>query len=574
MACLFGARLAPVVDQVAMLGTWVEGVRVLREEGIRFVQGEAETRLAVRALDKPDGVQTDLVLVLVKSHQTARAAAWAAQILRPGGLALTLQNGLGNLEQLVAVVGPQRSALGVSMQGATLLGPGHVRHGGDGPTVLATTPATEARLQELATLLRQAGFETSLVDDARALVWGKLVVNAAINALTAILRVPNGALAEQEDARELMSEAARETAAVAQALGIALPYADPAGRAVEVARKTAVNRSSMLQDVLRGTPTEIEAINGAVVELGRQLGLPTPVNETLLRLVRVGSRKYGVGSMETVTTIADVRRIRARRAGTWGLVPTMGYLHEGHLSLCQRARAECEHVAASIFVNPTQFGPHEDLARYPRDLPRDLRLLEEAGVELVFTPEPDELYPAGFQTYVNVEQVTLPLEGAARPGHFRGVATVVAKLFNIFQPERAYFGQKDAQQVAVIKQMACDLDFPVEIVVCPTVREPDGLAMSSRNSYLTPAQRQAAVVLYRSLCAAKAAWEAGERDGEALRRAIRDVLASELLASPEYVSAADPLTLAELGAPSRGVLLSMAVRVGSTRLIDNFLLEE
>jgi 2-dehydropantoate 2-reductase len=301
MACLFGARLAPLVEQVTMLGTWAEGVRALQQEGIRFLQGGVETRLAVRASGKPDSVQAEWALVLVKSHQTARAADWAAQILRPGGLALTLQNGLGNLEQLAAAVGPERAALGVSMQGATQLGPGHVRHGGEGPTVLAATPATEARLQELAALLRQAGFETSVVDDARSLVWGKLTVNAAINALTAILRVPNGTLAEQEDAREIMMAAARETAAVAQALGITLPYADPAGRAVEVARKTAANHSSMLQDVLRGTPTEIEAINGAVVKLGRELGVHTPVNETLLRLVRFATACPGGLAREAQT---------------------------------------------------------------------------------------------------------------------------------------------------------------------------------------------------------------------------------------------------------------------------------
>ncbi len=278
--------------------------------------------------------------------------------------------------------------------------------------------------------------------------------------------------------------------------------------------------------------------------------------------------------MQTVKTIAEVRQIRTGTPGSWGLVPTMGYLHEGHLSLCRRAQAECDHVAVSIFVNPTQFGPHEDLARYPRDLPRDLALLESVGVDLVFAPEPAEIYPPNFQTYVTVEQVTQPLEGAARPGHFRGVATVVAKLFNIFQPDKAYFGQKDAQQVVVVKQMARDLDFPLEIIVCPTVREPDGLAMSSRNTYLTPEQRRAAPVLYRALCAAKAVWDAGQREGDALRQAMRDVLAGEPLAQPEYVSAADPLTLAELGTAERGVLLSMAVRLGTTRLIDNFLLED
>ncbi len=277
--------------------------------------------------------------------------------------------------------------------------------------------------------------------------------------------------------------------------------------------------------------------------------------------------------MQTVKTISDLRPIRQGAPGAWGLVPTMGYLHEGHLSLCRRARAECDKVGVSIFVNPTQFGPSEDLARYPRNLRRDLELLEGVGADLVFTPEASEIYPPDFQTRVVVENVTRPLEGAARPGHFQGVATVVAKLFNIFQPHKAYFGQKDAQQVAVIKQMARDLDFPLEIVVCPTVREPDGLAMSSRNTYLNPRERQAATVLYRALCAAKSLWDAGQRDGEALRQAMQGVLAGEPLARPEYVSAADPLTLAEMDTARRGALLSMAVRIGATRLIDNFLLE-
>jgi pantoate--beta-alanine ligase len=277
--------------------------------------------------------------------------------------------------------------------------------------------------------------------------------------------------------------------------------------------------------------------------------------------------------MRVVATVAEVRQARRKLAGSWGLVPTMGFLHEGHLSLATRARAENDYVGVSIFVNPTQFGPTEDLAAYPRDLARDLALLEAAGVDLVWTPPVEEMYPADFQTYVTVEQVTRPLEGAARPVHFRGVATVVAKLFNVFQPDRAYFGQKDAQQVVVIKQMARDLNFPLDIVVCPISREADGLARSSRNIYLTPAQRAAAPVLYRALCAAQTAWEAGERDGERLRQIMGDVLAAEPLAQPDYVSAADPFTLAELGDGSvHGALLSMAVRVGRARLIDNMLL--
>ncbi len=276
--------------------------------------------------------------------------------------------------------------------------------------------------------------------------------------------------------------------------------------------------------------------------------------------------------MHVVETVAEVRRIRRELKGSWGLVPTMGYLHQGHLSLVEQARRENDYVGVSIFVNPTQFGPTEDLAAYPRDLPRDLALLEAAGADLVWAPPVEEVYPPGFQTYVTVEEVTKVLEGAARPGHFRGVATVVAKLFNVFQPDRAYFGQKDAQQVVVIKQMARDLNFPLEIVVCPTVREPDGLAMSSRNVYLTPEQRAAAPVLYRALCAARDAWQEGQHDGEQLRRIMRAVLDAEPLAHTEYVSAADPVTLQELGDASQGVLLSMAVRIGRARLIDNMLL--
>ena len=276
--------------------------------------------------------------------------------------------------------------------------------------------------------------------------------------------------------------------------------------------------------------------------------------------------------MQVVETISEVRRIRRSVPGCWGLVPTMGFLHEGHLALVQRARLENDHVGVSIFVNPTQFGPTEDLGAYPRDLQRDLRLLADLGVDLVWTPPVEEVYGPGYQTYVTVEEVAKPLEGAARPAHFRGVSTVVAKLFNVFQPDRAYFGQKDAQQAVVIRQMVHDLAFPLEIVICPIVRERDGLAKSSRNIYLSPEQRAAAPVLNRALMTARQAWLAGERDGQHLRQIMLDVLAAEPLAQVDYVSAADPHTLAELGPATGGVLLSMAVRIGRARLIDNLLL--
>lgn len=276
--------------------------------------------------------------------------------------------------------------------------------------------------------------------------------------------------------------------------------------------------------------------------------------------------------MMIVSALEELQSARAILDKPIGLVPTMGYLHEGHLSLVRRTAQECASVVVSIFVNPTQFGPSEDLSAYPRDMERDLRLLEPLGVNLVWMPTPEIMYPDGYQTWVEVEALTGFLEGAQRPGHFRGVTTVVAKLFNGVQPAKAYFGQKDAQQVAVIRQMARDLNFPLEIVVCPIVRETDGLAMSSRNAYLNPEQRQAATVLYRALNAAKDAYDLGERDGEPLRALMRQTIAAEPLAQMQYVSCADYDTLEELEKITGKALLSMAVFVGKTRLIDNFVL--
>jgi pantoate--beta-alanine ligase len=277
--------------------------------------------------------------------------------------------------------------------------------------------------------------------------------------------------------------------------------------------------------------------------------------------------------MRSLITLTDLYAARRSFPGRVGLVPTMGYLHEGHLSLVRRARQECDHVVVTIFVNPTQFGPKEDLSRYPRDLERDLSLLEPLGVDLVWNPTNEIIYPLGYQTWVEVETITRLLEGAMRPGHFRGVTTVVAKLFNAVQPHNAYFGQKDAQQAAVIRQMTRDLSYPIEIVVCPIVREPDGLAMSSRNVYLDPGQRKAATVLSRALRAAQEAYQHGERDAAKLKGKMKEVLAREPLADVQYVSCADYDTLEELDTVKGKALLSMAVVVGKTRLIDNVVLE-
>ena len=273
--------------------------------------------------------------------------------------------------------------------------------------------------------------------------------------------------------------------------------------------------------------------------------------------------------MKIVDTIADMKQLRQYIAGPVGFVPTMGYLHEGHLFLVKQAKAENPTVAVSIFVNPAQFGPKEDFSRYPRDIPRDLAMLEKAGADIVFMPPVAEMYPPGFNSWVDVEKVTERLEGASRPGHFRGVTTVVAKLFNIVQPTRAYFGQKDAQQALVIRKIVADLNMNLEVITLPTVREPDGLAMSSRNTYLSPEGRKAAVVLYRSLTLAQQLYARGERDAEKIRQEMLALIKKEPLATVDYVSIADAETLDELDTISPPALVSMAVKIGKTRLIDN-----
>ena len=277
--------------------------------------------------------------------------------------------------------------------------------------------------------------------------------------------------------------------------------------------------------------------------------------------------------MRMLKTIAEIRELRQQLSNSVGLVPTMGYLHEGHLDLVRRARGENPTVVVSIFVNPTQFGPSEDFVAYPRDLNRDLKLLEKEKVDIVFVPLHEEMYPPGFSSWVDVEKITERLEGASRTGHFRGVTTVVAKLFNIVQPTKAYFGQKDAQQAVVIKRMVADLNMNLEIVVVPTVRENDGLAMSSRNSYLTSEERQAAAVLFKSLSLARQLGQGGEKDADKIRQQMTSLIQKEPLAKIDYISIADADTLEELKLIDRSALASLAIRIGKTRLIDNTVLE-
>lgn len=276
------------------------------------------------------------------------------------------------------------------------------------------------------------------------------------------------------------------------------------------------------------------------------------------------------------STIAEVRnQVAAARAGggaTVGLVPTMGSFHEGHLSLMRAARQESDFVVVSIFVNPAQFGPGEDLESYPSDPERDLELTAGEGVDLLFVPEKDEIYPEGFETYVEPGSVAEGLCGRGRPGHFRGVATVVAKLFNIVGPDRAYFGQKDAQQAAVVRRMAADLDFSIEVKVCPTVREADGLAMSSRNVYLSEEERAQAPLLFQALNAAREALAGGQRDASKLRRLMRRAIGQNYMVELEYARIVDPVTMQPVPVVEAEVLAAVAARIGKARLIDNMLI--
>jgi pantoate--beta-alanine ligase len=276
--------------------------------------------------------------------------------------------------------------------------------------------------------------------------------------------------------------------------------------------------------------------------------------------------------VKIIDSIAEMKKMRTSLEESLGFVPTMGYLHEGHISLVQHARKENKTVAASIFVNPTQFGPNEDFKSYPRDTERDLQMLEPY-TDIVFMPVADDLYPAEYNTWVEVEGLTNKLEGASRPTHFRGVTTIVAKLFNIVRPNRSYFGQKDAQQLAVIKKMVKDLDVNLEVIACPTVREPDGLAMSSRNTYLKPDERKAATVLNQSLKLAKKLYSEGERDATIIRHEMTSLIRQQPAVNIDYISIADNETLDEVDKITKPVLVSLAVKIGKPRLIDNIVLE-
>lgn len=277
--------------------------------------------------------------------------------------------------------------------------------------------------------------------------------------------------------------------------------------------------------------------------------------------------------IEYINDLKAVVRSKKREGKTIGFVPTMGYLHEGHISLANMSVSENDFTIMSIFVNPTQFGPKEDFAKYPRSMEKDTVMAENAGVDVIFAPSAAEMYPNGYKTYVNVEEITDTLCGESRPGHFKGVATVVTKLFNIVEPDKAYFGQKDAQQAAVIKRMVRDLNMNVEITTCTIIRENDGLAMSSRNTYLSQGERRAAVILSKSLFEAEALIKSGERSSEKVIRNMFGMIAAEKLADIDYIKIVDAQNLNDVSLIDKKVLIALAVKFGNTRLIDNIEVE-
>jgi pantoate--beta-alanine ligase len=700
MGSLLASRIASRSNaSVALLSTWNEHIQAIHQNGGLKLQhlSDVDSPAAVapwittsrrvvatsnvaQVLEQHRADRATAVFVLGKGAEQSRAAAGhAAAILarNPYNMLVTLQNGLGYADLLESVLGDSDRVLsGITCEGARVVQPGHVMHTGHGPTVLLPrTLLQEAVADRLIELLGGAGFQPSLVpcDNPslqQGVLWSKLLINSAINPLSAIMRVSNGELLAAPRATALIKSVVDETMRVALASKVQIPFGstdDALERVHQVARATAANRSSMCTDIERGSPSEIDFINGHVVRTGQTCGVATPVNETLVSLIhaleqtnalkcgalasspidqartaatlpaaaratstaaRIGvmrsvtptvvatqqllqrASQYSTSSIDVATDgrpqvieslsgLRQLRRIWRLKNMRVGFVPTMGALHDGHLELVRQAQQSCDAVVVSIFVNPTQFAPHEDLEHYPRTLARDIDRLasltheavddgESSGSKpcVVYAPSVVEMY-GNVQTGGRTNAATMVVldniegkchESLSRPGFFTGVATVVSKLFNMVQPDDAFFGQKDAIQCIVVKQLVRDLNFPINVQIVPTMREADGLAMSSRNQYLSPLERSASPVVYRSLVAAQQLCSQHQQTPvtpSAVRAAVTGVLATEpLVASIDYVSIADAnsgIELVDNDQPiaSPEVLVSLAVRIGTTRLIDN-----
>ncbi|XP_063722100.1 uncharacterized protein LOC134848530 isoform X2 [Symsagittifera roscoffensis] len=559
-------------------------------------------------------VSADVVFILTKGHSTRSAARTAATIIGPGSLVVTLQNGMGHAERIREEIGDMATIIeGTISHGALLEGPGAVFHTGLGSTIIGSSkaqnfvPSSATRL--VSEILNKAGFETVIADNPGKLMesqWMKLAVNSTINPLTAVLGVKNGDLIGSPDIQDISTKLAQEFMAVVKARnGFSFPLdnVDEVLKVVfDVANKTKLNTSSMLSDLNRCVQTEIDYLNGFLVREGRRLNIPVSCNETLTSLVKAFESSiklkkkleedtvdYPESCCEVkshhqtmlVKSIPQFRSVSSNFAKSGkkvGFVPTMGGLHEGHLTLIRECKRKCDVTVVSIFVNPLQFAPHEDYDSYPRDLTRDFELLQAEKVDFIFAPEASELVANSQEVSLIVKSSDCKPEGASRPHFFHGVATIVLKLFNIVKPDVAYFGQKDAQQCSTIKQMAADLNVDCDIEICDTVREADGVAMSTRNSYLSQEERKVAPVIYKSLQAAENLVKQGQHDVSALKQAIEHSLSLEPMFNLSYIAISDNYSMEEVeelghSLDREGVCISIAGKLGKTRLIDNIVIQ-
>jgi pantoate--beta-alanine ligase len=628
LGTLLTAKLAiPAPQPVVLVTDWAAHRRVIAAEGVRCDGAQVRNIHPLSYADltgpaAPAPHSFDLVMVLTKSWNTDKALQAADLLVKKAasdrGTIVLIQNGVGYLEPLPQLTDIKKMNLifGVTSIGALLRGSGAVQQTGTGATVLFDGSChNEANHEALIRLLQRAGLDVSFephAEQAKQLVWRKLFVNAVINPLTAVTGVRNGELLTRPAHRRLLDALLAEYGQLAGELGTAIPLSVSASTLTaivhDVLAKTAPNKSSMLCDIERGTATEYDEICTPLLQLATTTPHPMRLARSLGQLLQVmSSARVSAGEPAAVpsrsplppqvfTTIAGFREWRRLLApGTSvGFVPTMGALHAGHLNLFRRAQAECDVVVGSIFVNPSQFAQHEDLSKYPRPFEQDIAALSQAQcADAVFAPVAAEMYPAlseqaltrgaslqdSFQPIMVVpfEIDRVSLEARSRPQFFRGVATVCTKLFNIVQPTQAFFGQKDAVQSILLRNLARDLNIPVDIVIVETTREPDGLAMSSRNVYLSPADRALAPIIYQSLHRVKDAFEHGERHVGALKGLLQSSLCQDPRVVFDYASIADNNTAAEwadeaLLPTHADILISTAIKLGTTRLIDNIVI--
>ncbi|XP_075239969.1 uncharacterized protein LOC142335380 isoform X2 [Convolutriloba macropyga] len=618
---------------VTLISSWEEHVNTINQSGLMIkslvndglVEGEmvqATTEKSFRneesnegvlrvtspfktLFDQKKGVVADVVFIMTKGHSTRSAARTAATIVGPESLVVTLQNGMGHAERIREEIGTNKTIVeGTISHGALLEGPGTVFHTGTGSIIIGSSSSTKfmpaSATGIVSQVLNQAGFDTVIAETPAKLKesqWTKLAVNSIINR----------DLIGSTDIQDISTRLANEFLSVVKAkngFSFQMDDVDELLKLVfDVANKTKLNTSSMLSDLNRQVQTEIDYLNGFLVREGRRLNIPVPCNETVTSLVKAfessGKLKKKIQLDEDsdqvpefpqkleaardtmlVRSIAEYRavfRSLAKKGAKVGFVPTMGGLHEGHLNLVRECKKSCDVTVVSIYVNPLQFAPHEDFDSYPRDLTRDFELLQAEEVDYIFAPEATELVKDNQEVNLHVKTSETKPEGSSRPHFFHGVATIVMKLLNIVTPSVAFFGQKDAQQCSTVKQMVNDLNVDCEIVICDTVREEDGLAMSTRNNYLSTEERKAAPVIYKSLLAAQTLFSQGQHDVATLKQAVETSLAVEHMFELYYIAISDNYTMeevTELGPSLQkdGVCISIAGRIGKTRLIDNIVL--